>query len=79
MNRETLWERYAALPSGAQRQVDDLIAFLGRRRITPSAEAAPPESKLSDEAAIGMWRDRPDLSESGAWVRALRRREWERA
>lgn len=34
------------------------------------------KARLSDEAFIGMWRDREDMKDSSAWVRALRSREW---
>jgi hypothetical protein len=61
----------------AQKQVIDFIAFLKMRyRRRPGA----PESKrkLAEEPFVGMWRDREDLQDSSAWVRELRRREWER-
>jgi hypothetical protein len=31
---------------------------------------------LSEEPAIGMWKDRQDMQNSTAWVRQLREREW---
>jgi hypothetical protein len=34
------------------------------------------KSKLKNEPFIGMWKDRDDMSGSGAWVRGLRRRHW---
>lgn len=57
----------------------DFVAFLKVRY--PSA--APVKTlkirrlKLTDEPFIGMWRDREDMRDSTAWVRSLRRREWE--
>ena len=32
--------------------------------------------KLSEELAIGMWKDRKDMKDSITWVRNLREREW---
>ena len=32
--------------------------------------------RLSEELAIGMWKDREDMKDSTAWVRNLREREW---
>lgn len=32
--------------------------------------------KLSEEPAIGMWKDRQDMRDSTAWVRQLREHEW---
>ena len=37
-----------------------------------------PLGPLRDDPAIGMWKDREDMHDSTAWVRALRRSEWER-
>ncbi len=56
----------------------DFVAFLKTRYRT---EPATPKSKrkLADEPFIGMWRDRDDLRDSSAWVRELRRHEWERS
>ena len=77
MDQETLWRQYAALPSDAQRQVMDFIAFLATRyRVAPAAKQAHP-SDLSDEPIVGMWADRDDLADSSAWVRIVREREWD--
>lgn len=34
----------------------------------------PPD--IRDEPFIGMWHDRPEMSDSSAWVRGLRLGEW---
>ena len=31
----------------------------------------------ADDPLFGMWRDREDMADSTAWVRNLRRSEWE--
>lgn len=33
--------------------------------------------KLSEEPAIGMWKDCEAMQDSTAWVRHLREREWQ--
>lgn len=78
MNQETLWRQYAALPSDAQRQVTDFIAFLAARyRVAPAARQAH-ATNLPDAPIIGMWADRDDLADSSAWVRSVRECEWDR-
>ena len=78
MDQETLWHQYAALPSDAQRQVMDFIAFLAARyRVAPSARQAH-AANLPDEPIVGMWADRDDLADSSAWVHNVREREWDR-
>ena len=33
--------------------------------------------RLSEEVAIGMWKDRRDMEDSTTWLRNLRKREWQ--
>ena len=78
MDQEPLWRQYAALPSDAQRQVADFIAFLATRYHAAQPSTPPRESDLTNEPIIGMWADRDDMTDSSAWVRTLRDREWNR-
>ncbi|HSJ58719.1 MAG TPA: DUF2281 domain-containing protein [Anaerolineae bacterium] len=66
-----------SLPPEAQRQVIDFIAFL-KTRYQTTRRASKSQRKLADEPFVGMWQDRDDLQDSSAWLRDLRRREWER-
>jgi len=77
MESSDIIQELDSLPPEAQRQVVDFIAFL-KTRYRTEAGAAKRKRKLSEEPFIGMWRDREDLKDSSAWVRDLRRREWER-
>nr|VFJ57208.1 MAG: Predicted antitoxin, contains HTH domain [Candidatus Kentron sp. DK] len=56
-----------------------------RRRKAPAIQIDPSEldaeigddlSGLRKEAFVGMWKDRPDMADSTAWVRNLRQQEW---
>jgi hypothetical protein len=78
MDQETLWREYTALPSDAQRQVSDFIAFLAMRYRAVQSAKQTHQSNLSDEPIVGMWADRDDLRDSSAWVRTIREREWDR-
>jgi hypothetical protein len=77
MDQETLWRQYTALPSDAQRQVTDFIAFLTTRYHSAPSSKHTPKSDLSDEPLVGMWADRADMTDSSRWVRMLREREWD--
>ncbi len=78
MDQETLWRQYTSLPVDAQHQVADFIAFLATRyRTTPSSKPSL-ANNLLDEPLVGMWADRDDLTDSTAWVRTIREREWDR-
>ncbi len=68
-NQQELIQNFEALPSEAQRQTLNFIAFLHQTYKTDVA--LPPKSKIEWEnnPIIGMWRDRQDLADSTAWVR----------
>jgi len=67
-----------SLPPEAQKQIMDFVAFLKARYPTEPRARKTRRVRLTDEPFIGMWRDREDLRDSSAWVKDLRRREWER-
>jgi len=78
MEMETIWRQFETLPAEAKREAADFIAFLqiryGRLIISKKSQRL----KLTEEPFIGLWKDREDLKDSVAWVRDVRRREWER-
>lgn len=80
MNTKTAWKRFADLPPEAQQQVLDFIAFLQTRyALTRSGKLArTAKAGLKKDTFIGMWRNREDLQDSTAWVRAARASEWMR-
>jgi len=67
----------ASLPPEAQKQVADFVAFLRARYGTASSHRQAKPTPLADEPFVGMWRDRQEMQDSTAWVRELRKREWE--
>ncbi|MBI3015059.1 MAG: DUF2281 domain-containing protein [Candidatus Tectomicrobia bacterium] len=78
MSVKTSWQDLNSLPPEARRQVMDFIAFLRQRYAPSRSRKAAKPAKLASEAFIGMWRNREDLQDSGAWVRNVREREWVR-
>lgn len=77
MEASDIVHEIASLPPEAQRQVTDFVAFLKARYPAIKATKKTQGITLMDEPFIGMWRDREDMRDSVAWVRDLRRREWE--
>jgi hypothetical protein len=77
MEATLLVQDIASLPPEAQKQVLDFVAFLKTRYPAQSRGRKVKRTKIADEPFIGMWRDREDMQDSGAWVRRLREREWE--
>ena len=77
METSNILKEIASLPIEAQKQVIDFIAFLKTRYPTVQVVPKTKRIRLSDEPFIGMWRGREDMRDSTAWVRSLRRREWE--
>lgn len=78
MDAERLWEEYNKLPTEAQQQVIDFLAFLRLRYAGKARRKALRRIDLEHEPFVGMWRDRDDMPGGGQWVRDLRAREWSR-
>ncbi len=78
MTHEEILREIVALPPEAQRQVADFIAFLHERYKTRIPNRAKAKPDIADEKIVGIWRDREDMKDSSAWVREVRKREWER-
>ena len=53
--------------------LDEVTARAHKRLLALQLDDA---TKLTDEPFIGMWRDREDMQDSGAWVRRVRESEW---
>lgn len=76
MNQEQVLRDLIALPPMAQQLVADFIAFLRLRYTQEPSEGIDALPALRDDPFIGMWRDRTDMTDSSAWVRTVRTREW---
>ena len=72
MGQKTVWDRFVNLPPEAQKQGRDFIAFLQARYASTHLLKKAKRTKLANEAFIGIWRNREDLKDSGAWVRSIR-------
>ncbi len=76
MDRNSVLDKFYALPQDAQQQVIDFIAFLQTRyESEESSEVAKPQ-KITDEAFVGIWKNRKYMEDSSAWVREMRKNEW---
>jgi len=76
MEPTNIMQEIASLPTEAQQEVMDFVAFLKTRYSTTQPVRKERQTKLIDEPFIGMWRDREDMEDSTTWVRELRRHEW---
>jgi hypothetical protein len=77
MNKDQIWQDFNSLPSEAQEQVADFIAFLRTRYQRPSRKKKSRATDLASDAFIGMWSDRDEMEDSSQWVRDVRKHEWE--
>ena len=76
MKQEEILREFLSLPPEDRRRVEDFIAFLRERGRRSYSIEKPESSDLAKDGFIGMWRDREDVQDSSAWVRAAREREW---
>jgi hypothetical protein len=76
--RETL-RKISALPPEAQAIVLDLLETLSKRYSAKAKVKPGSQMKgLRADPFIGMWRDHEVLNDASAYVRDIRRGEWER-
>ena len=78
MDSGQVHKEIAALPSDAQKQVSDFVAFLHQQYGKPRTAKSTNKIDLSRESFVGMWSDREDMQDSAEWVRNHRNREWQR-
>lgn len=69
---ENIINEYNALPGEAQRQVQMYIAFLKNKY----QENTEQKDEIKDSGFYGIWADRTDLSDSSAYIRNERKKEW---
>ena len=77
MNAETISDQIERLPPDARREVSDFVAFLLTRYEPRRPSRTRRRGRLSQEPFVGTWDDREEMTDSSAWVRQVRRQEWE--
>jgi hypothetical protein len=78
MTNEELIKEITSLPEEAKRQIERIIKLFKSGQ--PSAVDRKKRIPLREEPFFGMWKDREDMKEGGAaWVRKLRREQWDRS
>lgn len=75
MTQQELFKAFESLPTEAQRQVLNFIAFL-QQTYAPSIKPQTTEIDWINDPFIGMWQERQDMDDSTTWVRNIRENEW---
>lgn len=70
---ETILVNLQNLSSEDKKQVLNLTLQLATTR----NNLGKPKGDWRQDPAIGMWKNRPEMEDSVAWVRQLRQSEWE--
>jgi len=76
METESIYNEISSLPPEAQRQIKDFVAYLRLRYRAPAKNETGQLQKLSDEAFIGIWKDREEMKDTDKWLRTVRKAEW---
>lgn len=73
---DSLRQQIEALPPAGQKLVREFVGALSKQyhRATPSH--LKKNTSLKDSGFFGMWNDRPEMADSVAYVRELRRQQW---
>ncbi len=72
---ESLKRDLVALSVADRQRVFDLVAALQQQQ---QQVRSPQGLQFDHFAFVGMWRDRPEMRNSTAWVRTIRQQQWRR-
>jgi hypothetical protein len=75
MTQQELFKAFESLPTEAQRQALNFIAFL-QQTYTPSIKPQKAEIDWKNDPFIGMWQEHQNMDDSTTWVRNIRNSEW---
>ncbi len=73
--KETI-EQLESLPENLRNEVRDFIAFLRSKYLSTTMTEKQKAGSFSEEAFVGIWKDRKEFRDSVFWVREKRRSEW---
>ena len=78
MEMQKLWLMFETLPSHAKKEVFQFVESLQDKHKSSKKNKTPVTRKLSEEAFIGLWKDRDDFKDSTLWLRDVRGQEWKK-
>lgn len=77
---EQLKKDIDALPEDDRQLVSQFVAMLKKRHDHGSDNSESPRQiqalDLDNEPFVGMWRDRPEMQDSAAWLKQVRQHHW---
>lgn len=79
MTTRQFLKAYESLPSAAQRKVQEYVASLVQRVKKLESKGTNASTQFGPgDPVFGLWRTRKDMTDSAAWIKALRREQWAR-
>ena len=75
MDKKSVLDKFEKLPPNARKEASDFVQLLYNRYVKPRS-FSPSKNPISESSFVGMWKDRPDLADSSAWVKAQRKLQW---
>ncbi len=75
MEELTLANKIKKLPPEAKKQVQDFVDFIYIKYFTDTSKL-PESGVIADDPFFGIWKDRPEMSDSSQWVREVRKSQW---
>ena len=82
LSPEQLHQDFQLLPEEAQTLLADFLEDLKKQYVKSSPESFSPEVNeirsldFGKLPFVGLWKDRPELQDSTAWVRQIRQQQW---
>ncbi len=76
MIQEILLKKFESLSNQEKKEVLDFIDFLKNKKSRFKRILKKSVKAIENEEFIGMWKERPEMEDSTAWVRNLRKNDW---
>jgi len=73
LDTQRLFQDLTGLPNQGLHEAADYIAGLKEKYREDDFAVPATKKALSEEAFVGIWRDRTDMADSAAWVRHRRK------
>ncbi len=77
MENEGFYNKFESLPIEAKKQVLAYMDFL-KERYENKLKGIGERKSIKNNKFVGMWEDREDLNDSSAWIKNMRKKEWEK-
>ncbi len=76
MEELSVSKKIKKLPPEARKQVQDFVDFIYQKYTFDDTSKILNTGKIAESPFFGIWKDRPEMSDSSQWVKDVRKTQW---